>query len=317
MSQWFQKKELIYTICQERSFSRAANKLYTSQPALSNMVKNLEEELGVPLFDRSSKPVRLTPAGQEYIRAAEQIREIETAFENYILALKNLETGTLAVGGNQLLSSLMLPWYIARFLQAYPKIELSLVEANSTQLENEIKAGNLDLIIDNALLDRSVFEQERLATEHLLLAVPTSFQENEKCRDAALTYQDIVENRHIHWDKYPPMEAFADTPFILMRKDSDIRKRTNAIFQELHFHPKVFMEMDRLTNSYSYVEQGVAASVVNDTMVRHIRGREQYRLTFYTLPTQFCKQDIYVSYKRNRFCSRAMTLFIDSLRDWK
>ena len=139
MEDLFAKKDLIYCIYQEKSFSKAAQKLFISQPSLSLMVKKLEAQIGAPLFDRSSKPISLTSAGQEYIRAAEQIREIETAFENYILALKNLETGTLAVGGNQLLSSLMLPWYISRFLQAYPKIELSLVEANSTQLENEIK----------------------------------------------------------------------------------------------------------------------------------------------------------------------------------
>ena len=104
MENLFHRKNLIYTIAKEQSFSKAAQKLFIAQPSLSLMVKNLEEELGTPLFDRSCKPIRLTEAGQQYIQAAEQIQGIERAYEEYILALNNLGTGSLRIGSNQLLS---------------------------------------------------------------------------------------------------------------------------------------------------------------------------------------------------------------------
>ena len=77
MPEMFSHREIIYTIYKEQSFSRAAQKLFIAQPSLSLLVKKLENQLGVPLFDRSCKPIRLTEAGKEYIRAVESIRETE------------------------------------------------------------------------------------------------------------------------------------------------------------------------------------------------------------------------------------------------
>ena len=313
MDNIFYRKDLIYTIAKEQSFSKAAQKLFIAQPSLSLMVKNLEEELGTPLFDRSCKPIRLTEAGQEYVRAAEQIRGIEHAYSEYILALNNLETGSLRIGSNQLLSSLVLPKYIADFVQTYPNIQLSLLDANSTTLENEITNGGLDIVIDNSELSTEMFQQKYLTSEYLLLAVPAAFAENELCKSYSLTYQDILENRHGVNPPPVPLDAFANTPFILMNRNNDTRKQTNAIFQEMNFTPKVLFEMDRLVSLYSYVEHGTAATLVSDTLVRNIRGVDQEKIVFYPLPTHHNRRNIYAYYKKNKYCTKAMSALIDSL----
>ena len=80
----FREMRYVYEVYRERSFSRAAQKLYISQPSLSLMIKKAEERVGSPLFDRSTMPIGLTEAGRQYIRAAEQIMEIEGAFQQYI-----------------------------------------------------------------------------------------------------------------------------------------------------------------------------------------------------------------------------------------
>lgn len=311
----FHRKNIIYAIAKEQSFSKAAQKLFIAQPSLSLMVKNLEQELGTPLFDRSCKPIRLTEAGQQYLQATEQIRGIERAYSEYILALNNLETGSLRIGSNQLLSSLVLPKYISSFVQSYPKIKLSVIDANSTALENEITNGTLDIVIDNSELPTDIFERKLLTSEQLLLAVPTKFAENKQCKEYALSYKDIVQNRHLSDMPAVPLEVFAATPFILMNRNNDTRKQTNAIFQETGFTPKVLFEMDRLVTLYSYVEQGTAASLVSDTLVRNIRGVDQSNIVFYILPTRHKKRNIYAYHKRNKFCTNAMTTFMDSLYD--
>ena len=313
MDNIFYRKDLIYTIAKEQSFSKAAQKLFIAQPSLSLIVKTLEEELGTPLFDRSCKPIRLTEAGKEYVRATEQIKGIEHTFEEYILALNNLDTGSLRIGSNQLLSTLVLPKYIAAFIHAYPKIQLSLMDANSTSLENEIANGALDLVIDNSELSTDIFEQHYLTSEYLLLAVPKVFAENAKCEAYALSYEDILHNRHIENATPVPLGQFRKTPFILMNRNNDIRKQTNAIFQEMNFVPKILFEMDRLTSLYSYVEQGTAATLVSDTLVRNIRGVNQENIVFYPLPTQHNRRNIYVYYKRNKYCTKAMSALIESL----
>ncbi len=313
MDNLFHRKDLIYTIAKEQSFSKAAQKLFVAQPSLSLMVKTLEEELGTPLFDRSSKPIRLTEAGTEYVRAAERIKEIERAYKEYILALNNLEAGSLRIGSNQLLSSIVLPKYIATFIQAHPKIKLSLMDANSTTLENEISNGALDIVIDNSLLPTDIFDQQLLATEHLLLAVPAGFSANTACRNYGFSFQDILQNKHIETPNPVPFKFFAQVPFILMNRNNDTGKLSNSIFHEAGFTPNVLFEQDRLTTLYSYVEQGVAASLVTDTLVRNIRGVRQESIIFYTLPVPHSHRNIYAYYKKNKFCTKAMTAFIDGL----
>ena len=314
MGSLFSRKELIYTIYKEKSFSKAAQKLFVAQPSLSAMVKKIEEEIGFPLFDRTSKPIRLTEAGQEYIAAVEQIRQIEGNFEQYLMAMNNLEAGSLGIGSNQLLSSLVLPRYISSFIQKYPNIKLSLMDANSTALENQIMSGNLDIVIDNHKLPEDQFEHHQLAKEQLFLAVPAKFEENKEAEAYQLTYQDIVnEEKKCNTLPPVPLEIFKSVPFILMNRDNDARRHTDAIFHKVGFRPKVLLEMDRLTILYSYIEMGTAASVVSDTLIRNIRSVKNPSIFFYPLPTDYAKRTIYASYKRNKFYSKAMATFIESL----
>ena len=312
MDNIFYRKNLICTIAKEQSFSKAAQKLFIAQPSLSLMVKSLEAELGTPLFDRSSKPIRLTEAGEEYVRAAEQIQQIEHAYGEYIVALNNLDAGSLRIGSNQLLSSVVLPRYISNFMQDHPRIQISLMDANSTTLENEIGNGALDLVIDNSVLPEDIYARCYLTSEHLLLAVPKHFPENNICKHARFTYEDILEGRHLTADPVS-LEHFTETPFVLMNRNNDTRKQSNTIFQEAGFTPKVLFEMDRLTTLYSYVEQGLAASLVSDTLIRNIRGINQRNIHFYVLPTRYNHRNIYAYYKKNKFCTQAMSSFLEEL----
>lgn len=317
MSEIFSHREIVYTIYQEQSFSRAAQKLFIAQPSLSLLVKRLEQQLGVPLFDRSCKPIRLTEAGYEYIRAVEQIRKTEAEFRNYLQSVSALEAGALGIGSNQLLSSMVLPKYIADFSIAHPNIALSLIDANSTTLQNELSMGSIDIVIDNHTLPEDLFEQEQLATEHLLLAVPANFKENRALLPYRLSYEDILADRHIENNAHVPLSALKDVPFILMNRDNDTRKVTDSIFHEANFSPKVLFELDRLTTLYSYIELGVGASIVSDTLVRNVLTKDTAAVNFYPLSPKYSHRGIYASYKKNKYRSPAMSAFIKRLADLK
>ena len=89
-------KKYVYEVYKERSFTKAAQNLYISQPSLSARIKKIEEIIGEPLFDRSTTPLKLTEVGKVYIEAAEEITQIEQRVENYINDLAGLKTGNLA-----------------------------------------------------------------------------------------------------------------------------------------------------------------------------------------------------------------------------
>ena len=317
MPELFSHREIIYTIYKEQSFSKAAQKLFMAQPSLSLLVKKLESQIGVPLFDRSCKPIRLTEAGREYIRAVENIRQTEGDFLNYLQSARSLEAGSLGIGSNQLMSSLVLPKYIAAFNGKYPNIRLSLMDANSTTLQNALNAAELDMVIDNHILPADLFDQEQIATEHLLLAVPASRPENDALRSYRLRYEDVLADRHIGNTEAFPLKKLEHVPFILMNRDNDTRKVTDRIFQEAVFSPTVLFELDRLTTLYSYIELGAAASIVSDTLVRNVHIPDPDRICFYPLSSRNASRGIYISYKKNKYRSPATEAFAQSLNRLK
>lgn len=317
MDNYFNRKDLVYTVYREGSISRAAQKLFIAQPSLSVMIHRIEVEIGAPLFDRSSKPIRLTEVGQEYIKATEEILHIEKAFQNYLDSVEQLQIGSLNLGSNQLLSSLVLPKYIAAFITKYPNIKLHLVDDNSAVLENMITSGQLDLIIDNQQLDDAVFEQRRLRQEQLLLAVPDCFICNDGLESFRLCEADVFEGKHTDEDcPTVSLENFQDIPFVTMTKENETRHRTDEIFREAGFKPKNILELDRLVTLYNFVEMGAAASIVSDTLVQNIRHHSS-NVCFYRLDSQYAKRDIYLSWKRNKYYSKAMEAFVALMIDYK
>ena len=314
MDDIFAKKDIIYTIYEQRSFSKAAQKLFIAQPSLSLIVRKLEDDLGVPLFDRTTKPIGITEAGMEYIRAVEQLKNVEDSFKNYIRKVNRMEAGTLDIGSNQLLSSLHLPKYIDQFIQQYPGITLTINDANSTSLAHELSVGNLDLVIDNHVLSPELFQQQELGREHLLLAVPKHYAENQNATDYQLTYEDILAGKHRKCEHAVPLKLFSTVPFILMNRNNDTRKQTDAIFQQEQFDPTVLFEMDRLATIYTYIGLGTAASIVSDTLIRGLPYRDHSAIVYYPLPGPHARRSLYLSYRRNRHRSLAAVRFAELLQ---
>lgn len=96
--------QYIYQVYQDGSFTRAAEKLYLTQPALSMAVRQEEKRLGAALFDRSRRPLTLTPEGEAYIRAVEQVKYLEADLGRELDDLQDVRTGRLHVGGTHYLN---------------------------------------------------------------------------------------------------------------------------------------------------------------------------------------------------------------------
>ncbi len=104
----FTWKKYVYEVYKEKKLLKAAQNLYISQPSLSARIKKIEQRLGSPLFDRSTMPIRLTEVGEAYIKAAEEISQIEQQMENYINNLNTLRSGHLSMGGSNLFAAYVL-----------------------------------------------------------------------------------------------------------------------------------------------------------------------------------------------------------------
>ncbi|MER3405049.1 MAG: hypothetical protein C4289_07695 [Chloroflexota bacterium] len=121
-------------VAEERSFRRAAERLFISQPALSQQIRQLEEEVGVPLFDRIGKRVRPTAAGELLLGYAQRVLHELAEAQRALAEFEGLARGTLALGVVQTVDSYLIPAALARFIPAYPAIAIRIEELPAGRL---------------------------------------------------------------------------------------------------------------------------------------------------------------------------------------
>ena len=190
----FREMRYVMEVYREGSFSRAAQKLYISQPSLSQMIKKVEEKVGSPLFDRSASPVRLTETGRAYLRAAEQIQEAEDGFCHYLSDAEACLTGSLSLGGTTLLTSYVLAPLISAFSARFPRVDVRIHETHTAQLERDLQAGELDFVMENRDFDTIIYQSIPYLRERLLLGVPRHLEVNAQ----AAPYRMDRQSREPH-----------------------------------------------------------------------------------------------------------------------
>ena len=299
----------VYEVYKERSFSKAAEKLYISQPALSAMIKKIETKIGMPLFDRSMTPVQLTECGKKYIKTAEKIMDLEDEFAYYVGNLSELKTGHLSVGGTYLFSAFIIPPIIKKFGDTYPHVKISLFEGDTPLLEEKIFAGELDILIDNYILDEKIYEKKIFMEEHLILAVPAAFESNKKVRKYQMTAEDIRNDLHLD-PIFPgvPLQNFKDVPFVVLRSHNDTRERVEAICRRAGMQPKYSLKLNQLLTTYHLTEYGMGASFVSDTVVKSLPA--DAGVVFYKIDDPKTVREVYLYYRKNKYLTRSMSEFI-------
>lgn len=310
----FNKYKYVYAVYKEQSFTRAAQKLFISQPSLSAAIKNIENEVGAPLFERCGGKIKLTDIGMEYIVAAEQIMSAENDFKRKINDIYSLDMGKLTVGGTNYLSSYVLPRIITRFSSLHPNIEVNLVEANSQSLGAMMKDEEIDIVVDSFDGIGELYEGYPLAKERIFLCVPSTFAINEDFSKYRIT-PEIVRGGREMIESMPdiPIERFKNENFILLKNGNDMYYRAMNIFNNSGITPKVLFSVDQLNISYALAESGVGLCFVTDTLVKY--GGVHGNVSFYNVGKEHCSRTLYIAYKRGRYCTRAMREFIEIARE--
>ena len=207
----------VYEVYRQRSFTRAAQALYISQPSLSQMIRKAEGRIGTTIFDRSTSPIGLTEAGRAYIRAAEQVLQIESDLRRYLDDAERCITGVLTLGGAMLFTSYVLPPLLSTFSERYPGVELRLHEAPTARLKEQLQEGTLDFAVDNSAFDPAVYEARLFKREQVILAVPRAFAVNEAAARFRLSAADLLREE----TPRAPLSLFQDTPFLMLKEGND------------------------------------------------------------------------------------------------
>jgi len=132
------------TVATEKSFSRAAEKLLRTQPAVSLALQRLEQELGEKLIDRSGKELLLTDAGRSVLEYARRFESLQSELDNSLAELRDNSAGRLIIGANES-TTLYLLQHIERYRQLYPKVKVQVRRSFSSKIPDELLDGNLEL----------------------------------------------------------------------------------------------------------------------------------------------------------------------------
>ncbi len=136
--------QVFLTVATEKSFSRAAERLLRTQPAVSLALQRLEQELGEKLIDRSGKELILTDAGRTVLDYARRFQSLHQELDNSLAELRDNSAGRLTIGANES-TSIYLLRHIERYRELYPKIKVQVRRSLSSKLPNELIDGNLEL----------------------------------------------------------------------------------------------------------------------------------------------------------------------------
>ena len=307
-------KKYVYEVDKERSFTKAAQNLYISQPSLSARIKKIEEIVGEPLFDRSTTPLQLTEVGKVYIEAAEEITQIEQRVENYINDLAGLKTGNLAVGASTLFAAYVVPSLITQFNQKFPDVHIQLIEGNTAELEEMLGSNALDFVIDNYHYDSILYNKELYCEENILLAVPKHFAINEELGMYQLSYKNIKNKNYLN-QKYPavPLGRFADLPFIMLTQGNDTRTRGDRLCRNVGFKPNIVLEFNQQSTAYMASSTQLGATFISDILVSQLPAFEN--LVYYKLDGEEAKRKVFFYYKTHKYKTRVMEEFIRMMHE--
>ncbi|WP_224361729.1 LysR substrate-binding domain-containing protein [Hyalangium versicolor] len=222
-------------------FGRAARRVHVSQPTLSQQIRQLEEELGTPLFERARSGVRLTQAGELFRTYASRALEDVDAGKVAVGALRGLTTGTLRVGYPPSMRGVVVP-ALAAVLRRHPGLELSAEEALVRRVERRLADGKLDVGLAYAPARLPDLDAEPVFDSKLGLVV---------ARGHALASMESVGAKQL-----------ANEPFALLSPGLRVRTRIDAWFAATRIAPPVALESNAVATVLAIVRAGLAVTVL-------------------------------------------------------
>lgn len=284
---------LIYfkEVAKLENMSRAAEQLHISQPALSKAIAQLEANLGVNLFDRHGRSIKLNRYGQFFLQRTEQILKDYNQAREDLLNLVSPGHGEVAIGFMHTLGLKVIPALMNDIRIVYPNMKFQLTQSNTGVLIDKLEQRELDICLTSAVHHKSAIYWEKLWEEELFLIVPL---EDPLAEQAVVTVKD-----------------FADRPFISIKKGNSLRKSVDDLYHQEGFELNVAFEGEEVHTLAGLVESGLGIS-----LIPAIKGLDQYKVHMIKVDAKNCKREVGFAYLKNQMLSSTTKQFIQFLKHY-
>jgi DNA-binding transcriptional LysR family regulator len=172
-------------VAEQRSFRKAAEELYLTQPAVSLQIKALEEDLGIQLFDRSGAHIELSPAGKVLLACAGQVSSLLVQAEQDIAALSGDQGGELALGASTTIAQYVLPRLLGEFCREHPRVRPTMISGNTEQVVDALEKQRIVLGFIEGPVRRRDVKTEPFLRDELILIVPAAHEWAERATIAS------------------------------------------------------------------------------------------------------------------------------------
>lgn len=239
---------VLVEVVERGNFSRAADHLFMTQPAVSQYIKNLERDMGVQVLERTNKSVWLTKEGRiVYEHAKEMLGHFET-MHNLLNDLENEPKGELAIGASYTFGEYVLPRVIAWLLQDYPDIHPKITIGNTQDIAQQVA----DMKLDVGVVEGEV-ESEQLIVE--------PFAEDRMSIVASHDHR-FIDQKQIN------NEQLEEETWIIREKGSGTREATEKLFKQLGIRPAHIMEFGSTQIIKESVEAGLGVTLLSQWAIR-------------------------------------------------
>ena len=285
------------TIAACGSITTAAKKLFVSQPSLSQMLHQIEEDLGVILFDRSVSPFRITYAGEKYLKAADAIIAANLQLENELNEIKHETSGRLRLGISVTRAMQVMPVVLPDFIREYPNVSLELTETGSASLEELLQNGSIDLALAAMASTSTGFAYELIEQETI----------------GILAGMDAHVARKFPSGTSISLSETQNDAFVYLTQGHSSRVVQDKLFRRCGFKPRKLIE----TNSLE-VGRRVALDTGACMILPNIYADEyvfQRHGSFFPLADYENHRHFYACYRKGEFLPRYTRDFIQMTTD--
>lgn len=277
--QYFQK------IAQLKHLTRAAEELHITQPALSQTISRLEKDLGISLFDRQGRQIRLNEYGKAFLKNVEIALNALEEGKREITDMAGLERGTISI------DSTSLPYFpdaIKTFRSSFPEVHFRISQVITKEMKEQLlESGKIDLCISCSPIKRKGISNLPILTEEILLAVPFTHR--------------LVSRQNIK------LREVADEPFMNFKKGHSLRDITDEYCKKAGFTPNIVYETDELKTMKQLIKSGVSIAFWLESLI-------ETENPFHPLHIEepVCLRTYYLSWSEKHYLSVASRTF----RDW-
>ena len=304
----------VYHVYTTKSFTKSAKLLYISQPSLSAAVSAKENELGFQIFDRSTRPISLTPKGSIYIEMLERVMNCENDMLNSLRELDKPSTKKIIVSSGIYISHYILPTVCGAFLRRYPDIavDIDLNSKAQTSFWNKLDDETLDIHI-SYLYDKKRHNVSTILEERMIVAMHKRFLTPELL-PYTVTASEILNSSYSLEKEMIDTFAFRDIPFILTNKNATTLNYMNRILSHYSVSNYSVSNVSHVGLHFNMMCAGTGAMLISDSVVKASRACYD-DIVFFIFPKQISVRNMYAITKRGRPIETPVENFLELTKE--